>query len=155
MINLLTYHPMHHRRIWNQYWKQILLWYFRWYGRRRIIDCQLKSLLNNNLETVIVGFRKADVLGFRKREPTKAEFQKATNKRQEGWNREKNWENKKQKKGKICTKHYIARRKNKGAERRKVVFFKASHLLRWNSQSYSTQVHLLIWLNARKDKENA
>ena len=38
---------------------------------------------------IIVGFGQADVLGFREREPTKAEFQKPTNKRQEGWNREK------------------------------------------------------------------
>ena len=35
-------------------------------------------------KTVIVGFGGADVLGYREREPTKAEFQKPTNKRQEG-----------------------------------------------------------------------
>ena len=29
-----------------------------------IIDCQLKSVLKNYLETVIVGFGQADVLGF-------------------------------------------------------------------------------------------
>ena len=33
-----------------------------------IIDCQLKSLLKDYVETVIVGFGQADVLGFRKRE---------------------------------------------------------------------------------------
>ena len=45
-----------------------------------------KKSSKNNLETVIVGFGQADVLGFRERErePTKAEFQKPTNKRQEG-----------------------------------------------------------------------
>ena len=32
-----------------------------------IIDCKLKSS-KNNLETVIVGFGQADVLGFRERE---------------------------------------------------------------------------------------
>ena len=36
------------------------------YGRRTIINCQLKSLLKNYLETVIVGFGQVDVLGFKK-----------------------------------------------------------------------------------------
>ena len=33
--------------------------------RRMIIDCQLNSLLENCLKTQLVGFRWADVLGFR------------------------------------------------------------------------------------------
>ena len=65
MIILLLYHLKYHRRIFIQYWKQILLWYFWSCGRRMIIDCQLKSLLKNYLENLIVGFGQADVLGLR------------------------------------------------------------------------------------------
>ena len=34
------------------------------YGKRTILGCQLKSLLKNYLDTVIVGFGQADVLGL-------------------------------------------------------------------------------------------
>ena len=59
MIILLLYHLKYHIRICIQYWKQILLWC--WYFRRMTIDCRLKSLLKNYLETVIVGSWQADV----------------------------------------------------------------------------------------------
>ena len=64
MIVLLPHHQKYHRRICFQCWIWILLWYFRWYNRRMIIDCQLKSLLKNYSKTIIVGFGQADVLGF-------------------------------------------------------------------------------------------